>query len=100
MADVKPEPAGDVTQRVGVEVIKARVVDVDKLIKMLITNAAAEFAMPLLLLHNSADAPGWLRRLQRDLRRCTTGRQGALGADCSAHLRAWRGITERIAHLS
>src|SRR5258708_8133391 len=38
---VKP---GDVTQRVGVEVIKARGVDVDKLIKMLIANAGAEFA--------------------------------------------------------
>ena len=36
--------AGDVTQRVGVEVIKARGVDVDLLIKKLIANAAAEFA--------------------------------------------------------
>src|SRR6266566_8811629 len=36
--------AGDVTQRVGVEVIRARGVDVEKLIKMLIANAAAEFA--------------------------------------------------------
>ena len=44
MADVTPVLAGDVTQRVGVEVIKARGVDVDKLIKMLIANAAAEFA--------------------------------------------------------
>src|ERR1700730_12443967 len=35
---------GDVTQRVGVEVIRARGVDVEKLIKMLIANAAAEFA--------------------------------------------------------
>src|SRR6202521_5716811 len=35
---------GDVTQRVGVEVIRARGVDVDKLIKMLVANAAAEFA--------------------------------------------------------
>ena len=35
---------GDVSQRVGVEVIRARGVDVDKLIKMLIANAAAEFA--------------------------------------------------------
>jgi len=35
---------GDVTQRVGVEVIVARGVDVEKLIKMLIANAAAEFA--------------------------------------------------------
>src|ERR1035438_6569446 len=38
---VKP---GDVTQRVGVEVIRARGVDVEKLIRMLIANAAAEFA--------------------------------------------------------
>src|SRR5881227_1720636 len=38
---VKP---GDVTQRVGVEVIRARGVDVEKLIKMLVANAAAEFA--------------------------------------------------------
>src|SRR5437773_8435650 len=38
---VKP---GDVSQRVGVEVIRARGVDVEKLIKMLIANAAAEFA--------------------------------------------------------
>jgi ferritin-like protein len=36
--------AGDVTQRVGVEVIRARGVDVEKLIKMLVANAAAEFA--------------------------------------------------------
>src|SRR5260370_23456040 len=35
---------GDVTKRVGVEVIRARGVDVDKLIKMLVANAAAEFA--------------------------------------------------------
>jgi ferritin-like protein len=42
-----PEQAvkhGDVTQRVGVEAIRARGVDVDKLIKMLIANAGAEFA--------------------------------------------------------
>src|SRR6266540_7249845 len=38
---VKP---GDVTQRVGVEVIRKRGVDVDKLIKTLVANAAAEFA--------------------------------------------------------
>lgn len=38
---VKP---GDVEHRVGVEVIKARGVDVPKLVKMLIANAAAEFA--------------------------------------------------------
>jgi ferritin-like protein len=38
---VKP---GDVSQRVGVEVIRARGVDVEKLIKMLVANAAAEFA--------------------------------------------------------
>src|SRR5574337_2012786 len=38
---VKP---GDVEHRVGVEVIKARGVDVNKLVKMLIANAAAEFA--------------------------------------------------------
>jgi ferritin-like protein len=36
--------AGDITKRVGVEVIRQRGVDVDKLIKMLIANAAAEFA--------------------------------------------------------
>lgn len=42
---VKP---GDVTQRVGVEVIRARGIDVDKLIKMLIANAAAEFLLPVL----------------------------------------------------
>jgi hypothetical protein len=47
MPDKKDVPivkAGDVTQRVGVEVIRARGVDVEKLIKMLIANAAAEFA--------------------------------------------------------
>jgi ferritin-like protein len=38
---VKP---GDVTRRVGVEVIRARGVDVEKLIKMLVANAGAEFA--------------------------------------------------------
>jgi hypothetical protein len=36
--------AGDVSKRVGVEVIRARGVDVEKLIKTLIANAAAEFA--------------------------------------------------------
>ena len=36
--------AGDVNQRVGVEVIAKRGVDVPKLIKMLIANAGAEFA--------------------------------------------------------
>src|SRR6201987_1330761 len=36
--------AGDVSQRGGVEVIRARGVGGDKLIKMLIANAAAEFA--------------------------------------------------------
>src|SRR5438477_12602762 len=35
---------GDVTARVGVEVIRARGVDVEKLIKVLIANAGAEFA--------------------------------------------------------
>src|SRR5437016_13975167 len=35
---------GDVTQRVGVETIRARGVDVEKLIKILIANAAAQFA--------------------------------------------------------
>src|SRR4051795_3291411 len=44
MPDAKPVPAGDVTERVGVEVIRARGVDVDKLIQMLVANAAAEFA--------------------------------------------------------
>ena len=36
--------AGHISKRVGVEVIRARADDVDKLIKMLIANAAAEFA--------------------------------------------------------
>lgn len=36
--------AGDTSKRVGVEVIRARGVDVDKLIKMLIANGGAEFA--------------------------------------------------------
>src|SRR5258708_35705492 len=44
MATEKIVQPGDVTQRVGVEVIRARGVDVDKLIKMLVANAAAEFA--------------------------------------------------------
>ena len=35
---------GDISQRVGVEVIRNRGVDVEKLIKMLIANAGAEFA--------------------------------------------------------
>ncbi len=43
MAEQTVKP-GDVTQRVGVEVIRARGVDVEKLIKMLVANAAAEFA--------------------------------------------------------
>src|SRR5947208_7772887 len=42
--DVPVVKAGDITQRVGVEVIRRRGVDVEKLIKMLIANAAAEFA--------------------------------------------------------
>src|SRR6202163_4392650 len=44
MADKQVVKYGDVSQRVGVEVISARGVDVPKLIKMLIANAAAEFA--------------------------------------------------------
>jgi ferritin-like protein len=44
MADEYSVAPGDVTKRVGVEVIRARGVDVDKLIKMLVANAAAEFA--------------------------------------------------------
>src|ERR1017187_2577625 len=44
MADNLVVKHGDVTQRVGVEVIRARGVDVEKLIKMLVANAAAEFA--------------------------------------------------------
>src|SRR5258708_36919714 len=35
---------GDVSHRVGVEVIRARGVNVEQLIKMLVANAAAEFA--------------------------------------------------------
>src|SRR5712691_12180337 len=41
---VRTPSTGDVSRRVGVEVIRARGVDVDKLIKTLIANAAAEFA--------------------------------------------------------
>jgi ferritin-like protein len=44
MAQQETAQPGDVIQRVGVEVILARGVDVDQLIKMLVTNAAAEFA--------------------------------------------------------
>jgi ferritin-like protein len=44
MSDKHVVKAGDVTQRVGVEVISKRGVDVPKLIKMLIANASAEFA--------------------------------------------------------
>src|SRR5713226_2623312 len=44
MADKQTVKAGDVSQRVGVEVIRARGVNVDKLIKMLVANAGAEFA--------------------------------------------------------
>src|SRR5947209_6139186 len=44
MPEEKVVKYGDVSQRVGVEVIRARGVDVQKLIKMLIANAAAEFA--------------------------------------------------------
>jgi hypothetical protein len=40
-SDVQP---GDVTKRVGVEVIRARGVEVEKVIKMLVAIAAAEFA--------------------------------------------------------
>ena len=42
--DVPVVKYGDVTQRVGVEVIRKRGVDVEKLIKRLIANATAEFA--------------------------------------------------------
>ena len=41
MDTVKP---GDVEHRVGVEVVRAHDLDVDKLIKILVANAAAEFA--------------------------------------------------------
>src|ERR671930_1296583 len=44
MANGTSVQPGDVTRRVGVEVIRARGVDVEKLIKMLVANAAAEFA--------------------------------------------------------
>src|ERR1700682_1663588 len=44
MAENQSVRPGDVSQRVGVEVIRARGVDVEKLIKMLVANAAAEFA--------------------------------------------------------
>src|ERR1044072_1266994 len=44
MPEERVVKAGDVNNRVGVEVIRARGVDDDKLIKMLIANAAAEFA--------------------------------------------------------
>ena len=44
MANEVVVPPGDVTKRVGVEVIRARGVDVDQLIKTLVANAAAEFA--------------------------------------------------------
>ena len=44
MANVDTVQPGDVTHRVGVEVIRSRGVDVDQLIKMLVANAAAEFA--------------------------------------------------------
>lgn len=44
MADNTTVKPGDVNARVGVEVIRARGVDVDKLLKMLVANAAAEFA--------------------------------------------------------
>src|SRR3984893_5193418 len=57
MADKKQTVKyGDISQRVGVEVISARGVDVPKLIKMLVANAAAEFASsfyyyPILRMH-------------------------------------------------
>ncbi len=41
MPEEKVVKYGDVSQRVGVEVIRARGVDVQKLIKMLIANAGA-----------------------------------------------------------
>ena len=44
MSDNSVVKPGDVSQRVGVEVIRARGVDVEKLIKTLIANAGAEFA--------------------------------------------------------
>ncbi|HSB74450.1 MAG TPA: ferritin-like domain-containing protein, partial [Terriglobales bacterium] len=45
MADKKGiVKAGDVNARVGVEVIRQRGVDVEKLVKMLVANAGAEFA--------------------------------------------------------
>ena len=57
MPEEKVVKAGDVTQRVGVEVIRARGVDVDKLIKMLIANAAAEFASTYCYYTNKLPAP-------------------------------------------
>jgi hypothetical protein len=39
---------GDVTQRVGVEVIRARGIDVEKLIKMLVANAAQNLPAPII----------------------------------------------------
>jgi ferritin-like protein len=50
MAEQQVVKYGDVTQRVGVEVVRARGVDVEKLIKMLATSAAAEFAGALFVI--------------------------------------------------
>jgi len=82
---------GDVSQRVGVEVIRARGVDVEKLIKMLIANAAAEFASTyyyytILRMHLAGYED--YKEICEDAPR----RPRPLGADRSAHLRAWRRI--------
>jgi ferritin-like protein len=81
---------GDVTKRVGVEVIRARGVDVDKLIKMLIANAAAEFASTyyyytILRMHLAGYED--YKEICEDAR---TGRPGPLGTHSSANLRAGR----------
>lgn len=93
--------AGDVTQRVGVEVIRARGVDVEKLIKMLIANAAAEFASTyyyytILRMHLAGHED--YKEICEDAR--LEDRARPLGTDCASHLRTrWR-VAQRSSGIS
>ncbi len=99
MAEAKKIGYGDLSGRVGVEEIRARGVDVDKLIRKLIANAAAEFSSTyyyytILRMHLAG-----YEDYKEILRGRAAGGPGALGTDRPAHLRAGRGVAERPAHL-
>ena len=69
---------GDVNGRVGVEVIRARGVDVEKLIKMLVANAAAE------RFKQQSD------RLEHSTPKRAAGHRAVMGRQCNRPVEHWR----------